>query len=87
MVPAVTAIGEEKSASCQPDAESLVNVTWPEQGPVGGPQLASVGAGIGRALVEADAGDPPVHRRGELHAKVHRAGIVRRRAVTGEVNE
>ncbi len=34
VVPAVTGIGDEKSASCQPDAGSLVKVTWPSGVPL-----------------------------------------------------
>jgi hypothetical protein len=36
------------------------------------PQVADVGAGIGRAFVEANAGGPTVGRRSALHAEVHR---------------
>ena len=30
----VTGIGDEKSASCQPDPDSLVKVTWPSRVPL-----------------------------------------------------
>lgn len=78
MVSAATGTGDGKSASCQPDADSLVKVTWPSRVPLEGPQAADVGAGVPGAFVEANARDPPVGIRRELHAQVHRARVVGR---------
>ena len=63
-MPAVTAIGVEKLACCQPAVDSLVKCHLAEQGAGGVPETADMGPGVGRSLVEPDAGDPAVLARG-----------------------
>ena len=61
----VVVAGDRRSAwrtspPASPVLDSLANVDGAEEGAVGRPEVAGVGAGVGRALVEADGADRAV---------------------------